>query len=149
MKPITCLACGIASYPGCLDRTGHPHSDGQFSDCGRATPDVDNDGAREALMLSVRAIIHEEFAIFRDAIKTDMKKIIDDIQIITKRLDEMKGKVASLSGGPEEELIEEIQERERRAANVILLNAEEKRSQDNAQEIKDHDMPQIGTYRTS
>lgn len=52
----------------------------------------------------------------------------------------MEGKVASLSGEPEEELIEEIQERERRAANVISLNVEEKRSQDNAQEIKDHDL---------
>ena len=33
VNPITCPRCGISAHPACLIRTGHPFSDGQFSQC--------------------------------------------------------------------------------------------------------------------
>ncbi|KAK2578409.1 hypothetical protein KPH14_003658 [Odynerus spinipes] len=36
-KPVLCASCGIASHPGCLNRTGHPVLNGKFSDCSLAS----------------------------------------------------------------------------------------------------------------
>lgn len=59
-------------------------------------------------MQSVQAIIRAEFLKFRKAIRADMERIVEDIQKITKRLDEVESRLSSLPVVSEEDIISEI-----------------------------------------
>ncbi|XP_077255245.1 uncharacterized protein LOC143893584 [Temnothorax americanus] len=128
VKPIVCEDCGIASHPGCLARTGHPHSDGRFLCCSQGSFDL-----TDHLIGKIRAIIREEFTIFREELaslyRADIEQIAAEMQGLTEKVTEIENKISSASASiNHEEIMEEISERERRSSNLIFYNIEESNS---------------------
>lgn len=147
VKPIVCSSCDIASHPACIHRTGHPHSRGQFVDCsdlsvtdlsvpdlsvpGMSIPAPFNSGS---LLLEVQQLFREEFAAFRkemrELYRADMAKLRGDIQCLSNRVEVLESVINGFqppvsSQVLEEDIIEEINEREKRSANLIFFNLEE------------------------
>ncbi|CAL1672567.1 unnamed protein product [Lasius platythorax] len=128
-KPIVCSRCGTASHPGCISRAGHPVRDGKFSDCITATAST-SDALSQTLLDSIYSIIRSEFAVFKkellDTLRADFDKINGDIQRLSSRIDKLENSELRLGGvSSEEEVLEEIAERERRSTNLIFFNLKE------------------------
>lgn len=129
VKPITCPGCSIASHPTCLARSGHPHSGGLFLDCKSLDVITNQD-----LLDSIRSLIRSEFANFRkqmlELCQVYIVTIINDIQCISDRIDKIEAKIVSdmSSVHPlqhEENIIEELADRNRRSNNLIFYNLKE------------------------
>lgn len=130
------LLMHTASHPACLSRTGHPFSDGKFSDCGKryGLQDGNIDGV---FLDKMREMIRAEFKSFRKEIfemyKADIEGIKSDVKCLSARMDKLEG---TWSGSQplasstiiEEDIIEELEDRERRSRNLILFNLEESES---------------------
>lgn len=138
VKPVTCGHCSAASHPGCLSRTGHAFSNGKFTDCNRSQSVAQSRsnpcGADTALLNNIKELLRKEFDNFRDEIRemyqADMAAIRDDIRGLMGRVDRLEKLLegSQRSGSPdlsEEEIIAELEERQKRSLNLIFFNLEE------------------------
>lgn len=77
MKPITCNKCNIASHPGCLARTGHPHANGIFVNCSSSSTALHNIDA--PLLNNIKELLRSEFENFKKEMRelylADLKEI--------------------------------------------------------------------------
>lgn len=124
-KLITCGTCGILSHPGCIIRTNHPQENGSFKNC----KSVDRFHSDD-LMQAVRDIVRNELENFRkmlcEEFGIDLRKIKDDVRELSRRMDSLEERFAkTVHDCPEEELFQEIRERDRRASNIIMFDVEE------------------------
>ena len=101
VNPITCARCGISAHPACLIRTGHPFSDGQFSQCkdnASSNPPSDR-GPNSAVLInlieltiarSVENTLSKELAKFQDEFweryAKDMDKVNSSLKDLTDRV---------------------------------------------------------------
>lgn len=139
-RPVTCGDCKVASHPGCLSRTGHPFSDGKFKSCNGL-----DDGLLAPLSLGsesedrILGFIRAEFDKFnqvlvnfkqeiREMYLKDMAGMQQNIQDLTDRIEQLE-KGTNSSANPaavtEEEIMSELQDRERRSNNIMIYNLEE------------------------
>lgn len=128
MKPITCEICGVAAHPGCISRVDHLSSGGRFVACVPTTTSPPSTDTLEQISEMIRA----EFAIMKEEwrrlYKADIERINAEVLKIGNRVNELENNLrGSGSESPVvlEDVLEEIQERERRARNLILFDMEE------------------------
>jgi len=136
VKPIICLGCDTASHPACLPRTGHPYSNGLFINCKslpRYNSETDSNGD---LLENIQKLIRSEFENFRKEIlnlyQADLAKISDNIQSLSDRIKKLEVDLASGASHsttpvshPEEDIIAELADRNRRSCNLIFYNLDE------------------------
>jgi len=84
VKPVVCNRCNLASHPGCLTRTGHPHSNNRLLDCGGALSVAQFDGLIDPSLISVLTdILCKEFAVFREEMRAmhraEVESLKDDV----------------------------------------------------------------------
>lgn len=149
VNPITCALCGISAHPACLSRTGHPFSGIQFLPCkgdgsssDRVNPPSDSGPISEALInqieitiaRSVENILSKELAKFQDQFwkryAEDMDKVNSSLRNLTDRVSNLENNPAKTDSSSflvqgQENVIQEIVERERRSVNLVLFNLEE------------------------
>jgi len=134
VKPITCPSCSIASHPSCLSRTGHPHSEGLFRDCKKSPRSVSTMDLSNDLLVNIQRLIRSEFENFRKEIlnlyQADFVKISDNIQSLSDRIKKLEFDLASGVSmaplpHPEEDIIVELADRNRRSNNLIFYNLDE------------------------
>lgn len=131
VKPISCRGCNIAFHPSCVSRTDHPHSNGQFVNC-KSTE------VNPSLLNAIKEMMHSEFDIFRSEIRemyrADMLKIAEDIQNLSKRIDHLENLIVdsqpASSLSLEEDIIEELEDRKKRASNLIFFNLDSPQGED-------------------
>lgn len=127
MKPVTCEVCGMAVHPGCISRVNHPSSGGRFAACVSATSCPLSSDA----LSQIRELIRAEFAVMKEEWKrlyrADIERINAEIMKVSNRVDELENRLCvSNSESPVVlEDVEEIQERERRAQNLIFFDIKE------------------------
>lgn len=128
MKPIACEICGVAAHPGCISRVDHLSSGGKFVASAPTTTSPPSTVTLEQISNMIRA----EFAIMKEEwrrlYKADIERINTEILKISNRVNELENNLrGSGSESPVvlEDVLEEIQERERRARNLILFDMEE------------------------
>ncbi|XP_050454126.1 uncharacterized protein LOC126852886 [Cataglyphis hispanica] len=131
VKPIICKGCNVASHPSCVSRTDHPHTNGQFVNC----KDTE---VNSTLLNAIKKTMRSEFDIFRSEIRemyrADMLKIAEDIQNLSKRIDHLENQLVDLQPASslsfEEDIIEEMEDRKKRATNLIFFNLDESQGND-------------------
>ena len=128
VKPILCEHCGTshAWNPACLPRTGHAHSKGLFADCRINKSLLRNNGFDLGDLLSeIREMIRLEFDEFRKELLETYRAEFD---VIKNEMRELSGRLDRLENGTGssfrcmEDVIEELEDREKRSANLILYN---------------------------
>jgi len=136
VKPIICLGCNTASHPACLPRTGHPYSNGFFTNCKSSPRDNSESDSNGDLLENIQKLIRSEFENFRREIlnlyQADLAKISDHIQSLSDRIKKLEvdltpdvsHSMASLLH-PEEDIIAELADRNRRSCNLISYNLDE------------------------
>lgn len=126
VKPIVCGRCGVAAHPACLSRTGHPHSDGRFVNCRDMASH--NAEVNPDLIDIIRKMIRSEFEDFRKEMRElyqeDTNKVKEDIQSLAVRMDYLEDLLVSSesAGSPsinEEDIMEELEDREREEARIL------------------------------
>ncbi|EFN64583.1 hypothetical protein EAG_00618 [Camponotus floridanus] len=135
VKSISCKTCGIASHPACISRTGHPHFNGQFGDCSelstsRASQRMD---MNSTLLDAMKDLLHAEFKDFRREMRelywAELDKLNNDIQGLCNRVEQLEGLLnkshPQASSLLEDDIIEELENRGRRTANLIFYNMDE------------------------
>lgn len=131
MKPMTCEDCGMAVHPGCISRVNHPSLGGRFAAC---IPATSSPLSTDALS-QIRELIRAEFAIMKEEwrrlYRADIERVNAEIQKVSSRIDELENRLCASNSEPAsnpvvlENVVEEIQERERRAQNLIFFDVEE------------------------
>lgn len=145
-RPVTCKDCNVASHPGCLTRTGHPFSDGKFKSCNGLDdgllapllPELESESRIMGLIRAEFSKFNQDLANFKQEIRdmylTDMAGIQQNIQDLTDRIEQLE-KNTNTSANPatvtEEEIMGELQDRERRSKNIMIYNLEESSSNEN------------------
>lgn len=111
-----------------MNRTGHPHANGQFLNC-----DASSDTAHiDSTVLKNIKELRLEFDNFRRDIREmyqDMEEIKKDVQNLSDRIECLENLLAesqltACSNSPES-IMEEIEEREERSVNLIFLDLDE------------------------
>jgi len=134
VKSITCSICNIASHPSCLPRTGHPHSEGLFTNCKSSSRSDSSMDLNRDLLENIQRLIRFEFENLRKEIlnlyQADLAKISEFTQSLSDRITRLEVDLASdvstaSPSHPEEDIIEELADRNRRSNNLIFFNLEE------------------------
>ncbi|CAL1672609.1 unnamed protein product [Lasius platythorax] len=134
VKPIICNLCNVASHLGCLSRTGHSHSNGQFTDCEESSITSQICDANSTLMTNIKELLRTEFNKLREEIRemyrSDMAEIKENIRNLSTRVDQLEDLIENSqrvgsSELIEEELIMELEERQKRSLNLIFFNLDE------------------------
>jgi len=133
VKPIICSIC-IASHPACLPRTRHPHSGGLLTNCKSSPRSDSNIDLNCDLLENIQKLIRSEFENLRKEIlnlyQADLVKISEYTQSLSNRITKLEVDLASGASAaslshPEEDIIEEMADRNRRSNNLILYNLDE------------------------
>lgn len=129
-KPVSCRACGVSSHPACLvracDKTGQNFENGHFIDCRPISPTQGETSVNhETLLRSIKTLISDEFAKFRELYNADMDRINLAISDISGRVATIESKISTMSVPCEEDMLIELKEREKRSCNIIVRNMEE------------------------
>jgi len=136
VKPISCPGCNTASHPACIPRTGHPYSNGLFINCKGSPRYSSETDLSSDLLENIQKLIRSEFENFRREIlnlyQADIAKISDNIQSLSDKIKKLEVDLASGASHttsslphPEEDIIAELADRNRRSCNLILYNLDE------------------------
>lgn len=89
------------------------------------------------ILAQIKDLIRAEFLVLKEEWKrlyrADIEKINEEIQQLNNKLEDLGNKVRvseSTSSSGMEDVLEELQERERRACNLIFFDVEEARTSD-------------------
>ncbi|KAI4482050.1 hypothetical protein M0804_009069 [Polistes exclamans] len=118
-------------------RTGHPFNKGRFLSCksnveSRSSniSNISNSSSSAITSLVIREIIREELNVLREDIKSQIKKLENDIIAINDRVSNMEESLINSNNSSNlaveyNDIISEIEERNWRSTNIILFNVDE------------------------
>lgn len=148
-KPVICPSCGISSHPGrrCLERSGHPWANGRLIDCNanpsstapfvvarghasslNVSPQDDNYIRSEFRRLS--ELITDQICDLKVDYKTEIESLHKVISSLLVRINDLESKISADSPSDNnvilmEDTIAEIEDRRKRAKNLMIFNVDE------------------------
>ncbi|KAK2579088.1 hypothetical protein KPH14_010937 [Odynerus spinipes] len=101
-KPVLCTSCGIASHPGCLNRTGHPVLNGKCSDCSLAfSSSIPHNPNDSQLINNFRLFKHEIEEALTERFNVFEKKILDFINNLRSEINSEIDGIKKRDSAPE------------------------------------------------
>lgn len=127
-KPVTCISCDVASHPACVHRTQHPFIKGKLLDCGddltpTASPTTPTHGtvisSYDDLLKKINDLLDAKFS----KLENELRIFRSNLELLNNSLTDLNNRVSKLeSNCSEEDILEELADRNRKSHNIILFN---------------------------